>query len=244
VIVGSQQLADLASIGPELKANIFISEVYGLNIGKSVDDVVKFFKFTKSDETFLINCSKPWQACVSVGYPYATTYHLQRIPSELEAKILFGKQEQLTAYSFVNPSLESFANEQGVIFADQVSGDLTELREGRTAIWQQRPIGQGKVYAYIKADLLQNGMIGNQNPEHFLSVIYLASWLIERGISCQVNHYDDADLIAQFQDGPCAFEWQSSGHNDIKNLMQKRQNSENKTRASVLRGLLRSDPRN
>ena len=42
VIVGSQQLADLASIGPELKANIFISEVYGLNIGKSVDDVVKF----------------------------------------------------------------------------------------------------------------------------------------------------------------------------------------------------------
>jgi len=157
VIVGSQQLADLASIGPELKANIFISEVYGLNIGKSVDDVVKFFKFTKSDETFLINCSKPGQACISVGYPYATTYHLQRVPSELEAKILFGKQEHLTAYSFVNPALESFANEQGVIFADQVTGDLTELREGRTAIWQQKPIGKGKVHAYVKDELLQNG---------------------------------------------------------------------------------------
>jgi hypothetical protein len=174
VIVGSQQLADLASIGPELKANIFISEVYGLNIGKSVDDVVKFFKFTKSDETFLINCSKPGQACISVGYPYATTYHLQRVPSELEAKILFGKQEQLTAYSFVNPALESFANEQGVIFADQVTGDLTELREGRTAIWQQKPIGKGKVHAYVKDELLQNGQIGNQGPEHFLSVTYLA----------------------------------------------------------------------
>lgn len=228
VIIGSQQLADLSSIGPELKANIFISEVYGLNIGKSVDDVVKFFKFSKSDEQFLINCSKPGQACVSVGYPYATNYHLQRVPSELEAKILFGKQEQLTAYSFVTLALESFALEQGVVFADQVNGDLTELRKGRTAIWQQRPIGQGKVYAYVKDELLQNGQIGNQNPEHFLSVCYIASWLIERGISCQVNHYDDADIIAHFQDGPCAFEWQSSGHNDIKNLMQKRQSSENK----------------
>jgi hypothetical protein len=219
IIIGSQQLADLASIGPELKANIFISEVYGLNIDKSVDDVVKFFKFTKNDENFLINCSKPGMAAVSVGYPYATTYHLQRVPSELEAKILFGKQEQLTAYSFVHPSLESFANEQGVVFADQVTGDLTELRAGRVAIWQQRPIGQGRIYAYVKAELMQGEKIGNQNPEHFL---------IERGISCQVNHYEDADLIAHFQDGPCAFEWQSCGHNDVKTLMAKRQTSENK----------------
>lgn len=228
VIVGSQQLADLASIGPELKANIFISEVYGLNIGKSVDDVVKFFKFTKNDENFLINCSKPGQACVSVGYPYATTYHLQRVASELEAKILFGKQEQLTAYSFVNPSLESFANEQGVVFADQVTGDLTELKQGRTAIWQQKPIGAGKVYAYVKDELLQNGMIGNQTPEHFLSVTYLASWLIERGITCQVNHYEDADLVVQFENETVAFEWQTCGHNDVKNLMKKRQTCESK----------------
>ncbi len=102
------------------------------------------------------------------------------------------------------------------------------LREGRTAIWQQRPIGQGKVYAYVKDELMQDGKIDNQNPEHFLSVCYIVSWLIERGISCHVNHYDDADIVAQFQDGPCAFEWQSAGHNDIKNLMQKRQTCENK----------------
>lgn len=228
VIIGSQELDDLASIGPELKANIFISEVYGLNIIKSLDDVVKFFKFTKSDEQFLINCSKPGQACVSVGYPYATTYHLQRIPSELEAKILFGNQEQLTGYNFVNSSLESFANEQGIIFADQVTGDLTELRKGRIAIWQQKPIGPGKVYAYVKDELLQNGQIGNQSPEHYLSVCYIASWLLERGIPVQVNHYDDADIIAQFPGETVAFEWQSAGHNDIKNLMQKRKTSENR----------------
>lgn len=228
VIIGSQQLADLASIGPELKANIFISEVYGLNIGKSVDDVVSFFKFSQNDKQFLINCSRPGQACVSVGYPYATNYHLQRNPSEREAKILFGKQEALSAYSFINPDVESFANEQGVVFADQVTGDLTDLRNGRMAIWQQRPIGQGKVYAYVKADLMKEGKIETKNPEHYLSVCYIASWLIERGISCQVNQYDDADIIAQFQDGPCAFEWQSPGHNDIKELMQKRQRCENK----------------
>jgi hypothetical protein len=228
IILGSQMLEDLSSIGAELRSNIYVSKVFGLNIAKNIDNAVTFFKFTPSDKKFLIECSKPGMAAVQVGHPYATTYHLQTVLSELEAKILFGKQEQLTAYSFVHPSLESFFHEQGVVFADMVTGDLTELKEGKTAIWQQRPIGAGKVYAYVKDELIENGMIGNQNPEHFLSVCYLASWLLERGISCQVNHYEDADLIAQFPDGSCAFEWQSSGHNDIKNLMKKRQNSESK----------------
>ena len=88
---------------------------------------------------------------------------------DIQPTLLFGKQEQLTAYSFVNPSLESFANEQRVIFADQITGYITELREGRTAIWQQKPIGKGKVHAYVKDELLQNGQIGNQTLEHFLS---------------------------------------------------------------------------
>ncbi len=228
IILGSQMLEDLSSIGPELRSNIYVSKVFGLNIAKNIDNAVTFFKFTPSDKKFLIECSKPGMAAVQVGHPYATTYHLQTVLSELEAKILFGKQEKLTAYSFVNPSLESFCHEQGVVFADQVTGDLTELKQGRTAIWQQKPIGAGKVYAYIKDELMENGMIGNQSPEHFISVTYLASWLIERGIACQVNHYDDADLVAKFKNETVAFEWQTCGHNDVKNLMQKRQTCESK----------------
>jgi hypothetical protein len=40
---------------------------------------------------------------------------MQRVASDLEAQILFGKQERQVAYTFVHPDLESFAKEQGVI---------------------------------------------------------------------------------------------------------------------------------
>ncbi len=47
-------------------------------------------------------------------------------------------------------------------------------------------------------------------------------------VSPQVNHYDDADLVAQFPCGYVAFEWQTQGNNDVKNLMKKREFGENK----------------
>ena len=230
VILGSQMLEDLSSIGPELRSNIYISKVFGLNIAKNIDSAVSFFKFTKDDRAFLVECSKAGMAAVQVGYPYATTYHLQTVLSAVESEILFGKQEGAIAqkYTFVHPDLEAFAQEQGVIFADMINGDITELKKGRVAMWQQNPLGVGKVWAYVKADLLKDSKIGNQNPEHYLSVCYISSWLIEADVRVEVNHYDDADIVAYFPGGSCAFEWQSAGHNDVKNLMQKRMSNESK----------------
>lgn len=237
IVLGSQMLEDLNSIGAELRSNIYVSKVFGLNIAKNIDSAVSFFKFSPDDKKFLIECSKAGMAAVQVGYPYATTYHLNTVLSELETQILFGKQERLTGHSFINPDLESFSNEQGVIFGDHVIGDLAELKKDRTAIWEQRPIGAGKIYGYVKNELIENGLIGNQTPQHFLSVCYLASWLIERGVACQVNHYDDADIIATFRGGnTLAIEWQTPGHNDVKNLMKKRQTCETKHGQLVFTG--------
>jgi hypothetical protein len=228
IIIGSQQLADLSSIGPELRANIFISEIYGLNIGKSIDDVVKFFKLSGSDEQFLISCSKPGMCAVSVGWPYATTYHMQRVASDLEAQILFGKQERQVAYTFVHPDLESFAKEQGVIMADWINGDTTLLRAERHVEWEQRVIGTGKIFAYIDKEKLNNGLILNQKKEHFLGAIQIAAYFIIRGIRVEVNHYEDVDVVVWLPDGPVAFEYQTSGHNDPKRLTEKRKAGENK----------------
>ena len=86
---------------------------------------------------------------VSVGYPYATTYHMQRVASDLEAQILFGKQKRQVAYTFVHPDLESFSKEQGVNMSDWINGDTAVLRAERLVEWAQRVIGTGKVFAYI-----------------------------------------------------------------------------------------------
>ncbi|SNQ59683.1 hypothetical protein [Candidatus Methanoperedens nitratireducens] len=228
IIIGSQQLSDLSSIGPELRANIFISEVYGLNIGKSIDDVVRFFKLSNNDAHFLLSCSRPGMCAVSVGYPYATTYHMQRVASDLEAQILFGKQKRQVAYTFIHPDLESFAKEQGVIMSDWINGDTSVLRTERLVEWAQRVIGTGKVFAYIDKGKLNNGLILNQSKEHFLSVVQIAACFIKRNIKVEVNHYDDADVVAWLPDGPVAFEYQTPGYNDPKILTEKRKSSESK----------------
>jgi hypothetical protein len=228
IIIGSQQLADLSSISSELRANIFISEIYGLNIGKSIDDVVRFFKLSNTDAQFLISCYRPGMCTVSVGYPYATTYHMQRVASDLEAQILFGKQERQVAYTFVHPDLESFAKEQGVIMADWINGDTSILRSERTVEWTQRAVGTGKVFAYVSEGKIKNDLVLNQRKEHYYSVIQIAAYFIMKGFKTEVNHYKDVDVVVWLPDGPVAFEYQTSGHNDSKKLMEKRMLGENK----------------
>jgi hypothetical protein len=238
IILASQMLDDLDMISSELRANIYVFKAFGLNILKNIDSVVAFAKFSPAIRKFLVECSKPGMCAVQVGFPFNTTYCLQTVLSELESKILFGKQEQRTEITYRNSKQESFANEQGVVFADQVTGDLTELKKGRVSFWQQRPIGSGKVYAYVKEDIMENGKIGNQTPEHYLSVCYIGSWLIEKGIPVTVNHYDDCDTVAEFPGGSVGIEWQTAGNNDVKLLMKKRENCENKNRRLIFTGTI------
>lgn len=237
VIIGSQQLGDLATIGAELKANISVSEVYGLNIDKSIDDVMAFFKFSESTKKFLLSCSRAGMCALSVGYPYASTYHIQRTPSDLESQILFGKREQLTVFSFVHPALETLAREQKVILSDWIQGNTTELRQKYVCDWIQRTVGQGNTTYYLDPSIIdeQNPDIlhingGTESREHAISVLHLAGYLLERNIPTVVNHVGDADVVAQFPDGFVAFEYQTSavGGNDPKRLMAKRENGINK----------------
>jgi hypothetical protein len=128
----------------------------------------------------------------------------------------------------MHPALEKFAESQGVIFSDWIQGDTSILRSTRTAIFQQRTAGSGKSYAYIKNELIKDNLILNQSPDHYLAVAYLAGYLIMRNIPVQVNHFNDADLIAELPDGPAAFEYQTAGNNDPNRMMNKRETGENR----------------
>jgi hypothetical protein len=44
----------------------------------------------------------------------------------------------------------------------------------------------------------------------------------------EVNHYDDADVVAWLPDGTVAFEYQTAGSNDPKVLTEKRKSGESK----------------
>jgi hypothetical protein len=112
--------------------------------------------------------------------------------------------------------------------SDWINGDTTVLRAERLTEWTQRAIGSGKVFAYIEKEKLNHELILNQSKEHYLSVIQIAAYFIERNIKVEVNHYEDVDVVAWLLDGPVAFEYQTSGYNDPKRLTEKRKTGENK----------------
>jgi len=129
-----------------------------------------------------------------------------------------------TAYSFKNIAVKAFAQEQSVIFSNQISGQKSALLRDYDQVYFQIPIGGGRASAYVKKGLLHNGYIRGQSPDHFLTVCYIASWLIDQGIPCTVNHNTGADIVAQFKGELCAFEYQTGGgNNSIENLNTKRQ---------------------
>jgi len=85
--------------------------------------------------------------------------------------------------------------------SDWINGDTAVLRAKRHTEWTQRAIGSGKVFAYIEKEKLNNELILNQSKEHYLSVIQIAAYFIERNIKVEVNHYDDVDVVARLPDG-------------------------------------------
>jgi hypothetical protein len=112
--------------------------------------------------------------------------------------------------------------------SDWINGDTAVLRAERHIEWTQHAIGSEKVFAYIEKEKLNHDLILNQSKEHYLTVIQIAAYFIERIINVEVNYYDDVDVVAWLPDGPVAFEYQTSGYNDPKRLTEKRKTGENK----------------
>jgi hypothetical protein len=235
LILATQQLSDLRHVSEEFKTNTFLNLIFGNNSGPSMDILAKYFQLSESDQQYLRNCNRQGQALLLVGPPYSQSYHIFMKLSQLEEQIILGKNSTpalVSQVSFSHPDLAILAEEQGVIFSDWVEGDTSNLRASRTAIFQQRAVGNGKHNAYLKPELIQaDGHILNQTPDHYLTAVSLCGHLISKGIPAKINHYEDADVIAHFPGKTVAFEYQTlsghSGNNDPDRLIMKRQKAEN-----------------
>jgi hypothetical protein len=231
LVLATQQLSDLRHVSEEFKTNTFLNLIFGNNASNSMDVLANYFKLTESDQQYLRNCNRQGQALLLVGPPYNQSYHIMMKLSQLEEQIILGTNSTTALVSPINfshPDLAVLAEEQGVIFSDWVEGDTSSLRASRTAIFQQRAVGNGKSNAYLKPEIIQkDGHILNQTPDHYLTAASLCGHLISKGIPAEINHYEDADVIAHFPGKIVAFEYQTAGNNDPTRLMTKRQNAEN-----------------
>ena len=205
----SQQPKDMASISSELLNNAFIRIVFANNT--EVPEVAAALRLPQSDQDFLATCTKPGQMLVQMKSPFNQTYHCELNLSGLEKEILFGNK-QLTepVYTCLSPELEAFAKEQGVISNDWMRGDTKALRETMAYEQIQRSIGKGKVWMYSNPELMKDGKIKNQTPDHYFTVAQIAGDLIMNGLKVQVNHYEDCDIVVDLPDGKLAIEYQTS----------------------------------
>ncbi len=229
VWIGTQNPNDLESISKEMKNNAVMFAVFGRNI--DVHPVMEFFKWGESEEAYLKTCSKPGQCLIAMKEPYSQRYQVQVELSEKEKEILFGqKQEQAVDYTCLLPELEAFARAQGVYSVDWIRGNAASLKEKMTAEFVQRAIGKGKVWMYVNPELMKDGHIKNQNPDHYFSICQIAGELMIRGVKVTVNHFDDADIVAELPDGKLAIEYQTSveGGNKPDRIMQKWKSANNK----------------
>jgi hypothetical protein len=208
VWIGTQNPNDLESISKEMKNNAVMFAVFGRNI--DVHPVMEFFKWGASEEEYLRTCTKPGQCLIAMKEPYSQRYQIQVELSEKESEILFGKQVKTVDYTCLLPELETFAKSHGVYSNDWLRGDTKVLKETMTPKFIQQAIGRGKVWVYINPDIIKDGYIRNQTPDHYLTVIQIAGYLISNGIEVQVNHFDDADIVAKLPGGLLAIEYQTS----------------------------------
>jgi hypothetical protein len=234
--LGTQQFEALSAIAPDIKANISIYMVYGFDIKNNIDSVMNLTKLSQESKAFLLSTNQQGTGILSIGYPYNTEYKIRQKVSPLVEQILFGKQNaKPVPWSFVHDRLNVLAIEQKVIFSSWINGDTSEIREHRGKDWTQRPIGSGKEFVYIDpviVDPENQNLIridgSHQTKEHFLSCVGIAAFFAERDYDVILSHTQDADVVVNLSGELIAFEYQTSGNNDPKRIIQKRINYENK----------------
>jgi hypothetical protein len=221
VWIGTQNPNDLESISKEMKNNAVMFVVFKRNI--DVHPVMDFFKWGASEEAYLTVPGKPGQCLIAMKEPYSRRYQMQVELSEKEKEILFGISERAPDNICHSPELERFALLHGVFSANWLRGNHGKLKEKMKSEFVQRAFGKGKVWMYIDPEIMKDGHIKNQTPDHYLTVTQIAGDLIKTGHNCVVNHFEDVDIVVDLPDGKLAIEYQTSveGGNKPDRIMQK-----------------------
>ena len=81
---------------------------------------------------------------------------------------------------------------------------------------------------WVKSSIVENGIILNQSIDHYGMVLQIASYLLHKGFSVDVNHHDDADIVATMNDQTIAIEYERPGSHTVDQLIEKNQRLQTK----------------
>jgi hypothetical protein len=235
--LATQQTVDLvkAGVSDEFKTNMAINIVLGENMKRdTVALVADYFRLDTDAVDKLMSCS------VGEGLLMIRDQmmHVRFKPSEHELNVIkgcttstgTGTENPLTLPGYrIRPELQHLVDQHNICFDDWIEGDASVLvREGYQSNMVQAALRRGQQRVWIRSELLNGDMIGNQSIDHYATVLQIAGYLTQAGIDVAVNHYDDVDLSAAIGDTTVAFEYERPGSHSAQELLKKKQYAETK----------------
>jgi hypothetical protein len=235
--LATQQTVDLvrAAMDEEFKTNIFVSIILGNNMRQdNIDHVKAFYKLNETDISNLMACGVG-EGLLLVGNEIIP---IKFKPTNHEMAVIKGKKHGQRSdqkasidnvFKLAHESLNELATKHGIYIEDWIEGDPNVLsRLGFEARIVQRAVGRGTQRAWIKSDLLIGDMIGNQSIDHYSTVLQIAGYLQQRGVTPQINHYENVDIVVELGTEKIAFEYERPGSHTMSELIKKKQEFETK----------------
>jgi hypothetical protein len=213
-----------------LKNNSFVNVIMGNVQPNSYQTLKMFFNLSSEDIDNLKACGIG-QGLVQVNNTVtAVNFSL----TDLESRVILGTGEpgQKTGldigYKLVDDRFATLAMDNNAYLDDWIDGDAKVLSPGRDSFPVQRAFRGGTTRMWVKSSIVENGMILNQSIDHYGMVLQIASYLLHKGFSVEVNHHDDADIVATMDGQTIAIEYERPGSHTVDQLIEKNQRLQTK----------------
>jgi len=216
------QISDLAGVSDEITTNTFIEIILGSNLKKSSVQAIKdHYKLDKESVQALLRADVGQGIIIKDGFATPITFK----STAYEDAVIKGKLAELDCNDTitVHEAVVDIARENGIYFDNWLSGSsihaLNDMEYEQ--LLAQKIDSKGTIKTWIRKNKISGSMIGNQSIDHYCAVCQLAGALSIAGFQTEINHYNDADVIARNNGDAYAFEYEHPGSHTRGNLVEK-----------------------
>lgn len=208
-----------------LQNNSFVKIAMGNAQPQSYKMIQDFFNLSDDDMDEYKGCGQGQGMVMVNNTVTAVDFEL----TDLESRVILGtgkpgsKPGTDIDFEMVDNRLRKLAEENHAYIEDWVKGDSKVLAPGRDRHPIQRAFRSGTTGMWIESSKVKDGKILNQTIDHYGMVLQMAAYLLHKGFSVEVNHHDDADIVATIDGQTIAIEYERPRSHTTDQLIEKNQ---------------------
>ena len=226
----TQQAGDISTKETKelFQNNAFVKVAVGNAQPQSYKMIQDFFGLSDHDMQEYIRCGQG-QGLVMVNN---TVTPVDFALTDLESDVILGtnkntiKARHDSGFVVLDKRILPLAEEHDTYINDWIDGDPKSLSPGRDRHTITRAFKPGTTSIWIGSSKVKDGKIMNQTIDHYATVLQIASYLLHRGATVNVNHHDDADVVAEINGRTIAVEYERPRSHTTQELIEKNQRAQ------------------